>query len=70
MKPWLALGTLISALAMYQTADAATLRYSDFDLISVVPRSPSIKPLVMPIPARELNKRLASEGVKISRTGR
>lgn len=55
MKLLFALTTLISALAAYQPAEAATSPYSDFEVISVVPRSPSVKPLVMPIPAKGPN---------------
>ena len=55
MKFLPALGIVMLASAAYQTAEAATPSYSDFDVISVVPRSPSVKPLVMPIPAKELN---------------
>jgi hypothetical protein len=70
MKFWFVLGALISALVANQTAKAAPLSYADFDLISVVPRSPSVKPLLMPIPAKEPNKRLASKGVRPSEAGR
>lgn len=60
MKSLFALGILL-AVAAHQPTEAATLAYSDFDLISVVPRSPSVKPLVMPIPAKEPDSRLASK---------
>ena len=70
MKFWFVLGALISALAATETANAAPLSYADFDLISVVPRSPSVKPLVMPIPAKEPDKQLASKGVRPSEAGR
>lgn len=63
MKSLIALGILL-AVAAHQPAEAATLTYSDFDLISVVPRSPSVKPLVMPIPAKDPNKQLASKRAK------
>jgi len=49
---------------------AAPSDYSDFEVISVVPRSPSVKPLVMPIPAKEPNKQLASKGVRPSEASR
>ena len=49
---------------------AAPSDYSDIVVVSVVPRSPSVKPLVMPIPAKEPNKQLASKGVGPSEAGR
>lgn len=70
MKFLFASGIVVLALAAQQTADAATLSYSDFDLISVVPRSPSVKPLVMAIPAKQPNKQLASKDVRPSEAGR
>ena len=70
MKLLLASGTLILALAAPLAANAATSPYADFDIISVVPRSPSVKPLVMPIPAKEPNRQLASKGARPSEAGR
>ncbi len=70
MKVFWALGIMAFASGACGAADAATSPYSDFDLISVVPRSPSVKPLVMPIPAKEPNKQLASKGVRPSEAGR
>jgi hypothetical protein len=70
MKFLVALGTLMLASAAHQTADAATSPYSDFDVISVVPRNPNIKPLVMPIPANAPDKQLASKGARPSEAGR
>ena len=64
MKLVWALGTFMLAVAAHQTADAATSPNDDFDVISVVPRSASVKPLVMPIPAKASNKQLASKGRK------
>ena len=69
MKFSFAVGILVLALAAQQTADAATWRYSDFELISVVPRSPSVKPLVMPISAKELSQ-LESKAARPSEAGR
>jgi hypothetical protein len=46
------------------------LSYADFDLISVVPRSPSVKPVLMPIPAREPAKQLTSKGGRPTEAGR
>jgi hypothetical protein len=57
------------ALAVYQPAGAATSPYTDFELISVVPRSPSVKPQLMPIPARTPDQ-LNSKDAKSSGTGR
>jgi hypothetical protein len=70
MKFWFTLGALILALIADQPANAATLSPADFDLISVVPRSPNVKPLVMPIPAKEPDKPLASKGVRTSEVDR
>ena len=70
MKFLPALGILMLASAAYQTAGAATAPYSDFDVISVVQRSSSVKPLVMPIPAQEPDKRTASKGAGPSEAGR
>ena len=57
------------ALAVHQPTNAAILP-ADFDLISVVPRSPSVKPLLMPVVAREPSKQLASKGTRPAETGR
>jgi len=70
MKVFWAVGVFVLASGACGAAEAATLSYADFDLISVVPRSPAVKPLVMPIPAKELNKQLASKGVKSSEASR
>jgi hypothetical protein len=70
MKVFWALGIMAFASSACGVADAATTSYSDFEVISVVPRSPSVKPLVMPIPAKEPNKQLASKGVGPSEAGR
>jgi len=70
MKVFWALGILVVASAACGAADAATLSYADFDLISVVPRSPSVKPVLMPIPAREPAKQLASKGGRSTEAGR
>jgi hypothetical protein len=70
MRVFWALGILVMASCACGPAGAAQLDYSDFDLISVVPRSPSVKPLVMAIPAKEPNKQLASKVVRLSEAGR
>ena len=69
MKFLSGLGTLMLALAVYQPTVVATSPYADFDLISVVPRNPSVKPQLMPIPAR-MPEQLVSKGAKPSGTGR
>ena len=61
MKVFWALGIVAFASGACGAAKAAPSDYSDFEVISVVPRSPSVKPLVMPIPAKEPNKQLASK---------
>ena len=53
MKVLLALGIMVLASGAGGAADAATPAYSDFEVVSVVPRSPSVKPFVMSISARE-----------------
>jgi len=70
MKFGFVLRALILAIAANQTANAATLSPADFDLISVAPRSPTVKPLLMPIPAKGQDKQLASKGVRTSEAGR
>ena len=70
MKVFWALGIMAFASGAWGAANAATPPYSDFEVISVVPRSPSVKPLVMPIPAKEANKYLASKGARPSEAGR
>jgi hypothetical protein len=53
MKVLLALGIMVLASGAGGAADAATPAYSDFDVVSVVPRSPNVKPFVMSISAKE-----------------
>lgn len=60
MKLLFALGALMMAPATFQAA--APSPYADFDIVSVVPRSPNVKPQLMPIPAREAGKQLAPKG--------
>ena len=59
MKVFWALGIVAFASGACCAAEATPSDYSGFEVISVVPRSPSVKPLVMPIPAKEPNKQLA-----------
>lgn len=70
MKVFWALGIMAFASGACGAAEPATSPYSDFEVISVVPRSPSVKPLVMPIPAKEPNKQLASKDARPSEAGR
>ena len=52
----------ILALVLAQQSAEAAITPNDFDLISVVPRSPSIKPVLMPItkkPAGDLTAKAA-----------
>jgi len=56
MKVLLALGIMVLASAASDAAyaaEAAPSAYSDFEVVSVVPRSPDVKPLVMSISTRE-----------------
>jgi hypothetical protein len=48
-----ALGIMALVSAACGAADAAPSAYSDFDVVSVVPRSPNVRPLVMSISTRE-----------------
>ena len=70
MKVFWALGILALASGACGAAEPAPSDYSDIVVVSVVPRSPSVKPLVMPIPVKEPNKQLASKGVGPSEAGR
>lgn len=56
MKVLLALGVLVLASG---ACDAATPIDSDFDVVSVVPRSPSVRPFVMSISVKDQHKRTA-----------
>jgi hypothetical protein len=53
MKVLLALGITVLASAAGGAADANPSAYSDFEVVSVVPRSPNLKPFVMSISTRE-----------------
>lgn len=59
MNPLLAFGIIV--LASSANAAAAPSTHSDFDVVSVVPRSPNVKPLVMGISIRERRKHTASQ---------
>ncbi len=60
MKVFWALGILVLASDPYVAAEAAPSDYSDIFVVSVVPRSPSVQPIVMSIPAKERPKQAAS----------
>jgi hypothetical protein len=60
MKALLAFGIMVLASTACGAADATPSAYSDFIVVSVVPRSPSVKPLVMSISTRERRKHAAS----------
>jgi hypothetical protein len=68
MRVFWALGIMAFALGACGAAEAAPSDY--FDIVSVVPRSPSVKPLVMAIPAKEPSKQLASKDVRPHEAGR
>jgi len=70
MKVFWALGIMAFASGACGAAEAAPSDYSDIVIVSVAPRSSSVKPLVMPIPAKEPNKQLASKSVGPSEAGR
>ena len=60
MKVFWALGILVLASSACVAAEAAPSDYSDIFVVSVVPRSPSVQPIVMSIPAKERPEQAAS----------
>lgn len=60
MKVFWALGILILASGTCVAAEPASSDYSDIIVVSVVPRSPSVQPIVMSIPAKEPPKQAVS----------
>ena len=60
MKVFWALGILVLASSACGAAETAPSDYSDIIVVSVVPRSPSVQPFVMSIPAKERPKQAAS----------
>lgn len=60
MKVFWALGILVLASGACGAAAAAPSDYSDIVVVSVVPRSPSVEPIIMSIPAKEQPKQAAS----------
>lgn len=53
MKVFWALGILVLASGTCVAAEPASSDYSDIFVVSVVPRSPSVQPIVMSVPAKE-----------------
>jgi hypothetical protein len=60
MRVFWALGILVLASGTCAAAEPALSDYSDIIVVSVVPRSPSVQPFVMSIPAKERPKQDAS----------
>ncbi len=60
MKVFWALGILVLASGTCVAAEPAASDYSDIFVVSVVPRSPSVQPFVMSVPAKERPKQAAS----------
>lgn len=60
MKVFWALGILVFASGACAAAEAASSDYSDIIIVSVVPRSPNVQPIVMSIPAKERPEKAAS----------
>ncbi len=60
MKVFWALGILVLASGACGAAESAPSDYSDIVVVSVVPRSPSVQPVVMSIPAKERPKQASS----------
>ena len=60
MRVFWALGIMVltaTASAGANAAPSSFSDYSDYIVISVVPRSPDVQPLVMAVPAKERQKR-------------
>lgn len=53
MKVFWALGILVLASGTSIAAEPAASDYSDIFVVSVVPRSPNVQPIVMSVPAKE-----------------
>ncbi len=60
MKVFWALGILVLASGTCVAAEAAPSDYSDIFVVSVVPRSPNVQPVVMSVPAKERPRQDAS----------
>ena len=60
MRVFWALGILVMASGTCVAAEPAASDYADVFVISVLPRSPSVQPFVMSIPAKEQPKQTAS----------
>jgi hypothetical protein len=60
MKVFWAVGILVLASGTCGAAAAAPSDYSDIFVVSVTPRSPSVQPIVMSVPAKEQPKQAAS----------
>ena len=60
MKVFWALGILLLASGACVAAEPARPDYSDIIVVSVVPRSPNVQPIVMSIPAKERPERASS----------
>jgi hypothetical protein len=53
MKILWALAIVVPVSAAGGAADANPSTYSDFEVVSVVPRNPNLRPFVMSVPAKE-----------------
>ena len=60
MKVFWALGILVLASGACGAAEPTPSDYPDIVVVSVVPRSPSVQPFVMSIPAKEQPKQASS----------
>ncbi|OAI43343.1 hypothetical protein AYO42_01740 [Rhizomicrobium sp. SCGC AG-212-E05] len=60
MKVFWALGILVLASGTCGAAAAAPSDYSDIVVVSVVPRSPSVEPIIMSVPAKDRPRQAAS----------
>ena len=61
MKVFWALGLLVFASGACAAAETASSDFSDIIIVSVVPRSPSVQPIVMSVPVKERPEQAASQ---------
>jgi hypothetical protein len=66
MKRFLFLGVL--NLTMFGVAYAAEPNYSEVDVISVIPRSPDVKPIAMTLPAGGRQKQAVRNQIAVNAT--
>jgi hypothetical protein len=65
MKALLVLAIAILASTACDAANATQPIDTDFDVVSVVPRSPNVRPFVMSISAKDRHKRTARQQMRV-----